>query len=57
MKQTNKQFSRENSIFIDACGRADDNRRSKGHKQRILPTVRQASKFRRGKGTAFQYKS
>ena len=57
MKQTNKQFSRENSIFIDACGRADHNRRSKGHKQRILPTVRQASKFRRGKGTAFQYKS
>ena len=57
MKQTNKQFARENSVFIDACGRADDHRRAKGSKQRILPTTRQASKFRNSKGIAFQYKS
>ena len=57
MKQTNSQFAKENSTFIDACGRADDNRRAKRHNQRILPTIRQASKFRNGKGTAFQYKT
>jgi hypothetical protein len=49
---TNKEFSIKDQIFLKACEFAFD----KGFKK-CKPTVRQASKFRMGRGTAFQFKS
>lgn len=40
---TNAQFAKYNQVFIDACRMAD-----------VYPSAREASKFRRGKGKAFQ---
>ena len=45
VKLTNRQFAKEDKGFIDACVKAD-----------IPPTIRQASKYRRKIGTAFNTK-
>lgn len=44
MKQTNRDWLTENKLFKKACEIAG-----------ILPTGRQASKYRRQKGLAFKY--
>lgn len=43
-RQTNKDFSENDTVFNQCCSEI-----------RITPTKRQASKFRRRKGLAFNY--
>ncbi len=44
-KQKNKEFAAKDSAFIEACAKAE-----------VQPTSRQASKFRRGYGKAYNTK-
>lgn len=42
---TNKEFAEKDEFFKNCCGKAGVN-----------PTVRQASKFRNGKGSAYKHR-
>jgi len=48
---TNAEFAEENQKFIEACEEA----RKKGKRfKKLMPTVRQASKYRNQKGMAWK---
>lgn len=67
---TNRKFATEDTAFIKACKNASENDKCKAwngfcpdalladpplRKKELLPTKRQASKFRRGVGSAFNF--
>jgi hypothetical protein len=52
---TNAEFAKKSDWFRQACEHATTHFKNKGSDYKVLPTTRQASKFRNGKGLAYKY--
>jgi len=53
----NREFAKQDIIFNKCCELATADLVDRGKKGEILPTKRQASKFRRGIGSAYKHLS